>query len=84
MVNGCMVFATDVGGWVATVAMRRGAGKFPAATCDAFRPLVHRSGRFSWHYFLGINSAERARQFYDPVFALLGFRLLKCDQRCVY
>jgi catechol 2,3-dioxygenase-like lactoylglutathione lyase family enzyme len=32
------------------------------------------------HVTLGTNNVERARQFYDAVFALLGFRLLKCDE----
>lgn len=32
------------------------------------------------HLTLGTNDVERARRFYDPIFELLGLRLLRCDQ----
>jgi len=32
------------------------------------------------HVTLGTNDVERARRFYDPIFDLLGFRLLRFDQ----
>jgi catechol 2,3-dioxygenase-like lactoylglutathione lyase family enzyme len=36
------------------------------------------------HVSLGTHDVERARRFYDAVFALLGLRLLKCDQEGVH
>ncbi len=36
------------------------------------------------HVSLGTNDISRARRFYDPIFALLGFRMLKCDDTGVH
>ncbi|MBM0105771.1 VOC family protein [Steroidobacter sp. S1-65] len=36
------------------------------------------------HVSLGTNDVLRARRFYDPIFALLGFRMLKCDDTGVH
>jgi len=36
------------------------------------------------HVSFGTNDVSRARQFYDPVFVLLGLRLLKCDDAGVH
>ncbi|MCK1390473.1 VOC family protein [Bradyrhizobium sp. 1] len=36
------------------------------------------------HVSLGTNDVPRARAFYDPLMALIGFRVLKCSDRSVH